>query len=167
MLKIRLQRIGKKNKAYFRVVVTEHTTAPKGRYLELLGSYDPHKKELIVKEDRVKHWLANGAQLSATMNNLLIDKNIIQGQKVTSWKPKKKKKEEETDQKAKPEEKPSEEKTTEDVETKEEPTKDQEIKETPKEEAETPEQKSSQDVEESEKPSEEQKETEESNGEKN
>ena len=90
MLKIRLQRIGKRGQAYFRFVVVEHTTKPKGRYLELLGSYDPHQKVLSAKGDRIKHWISKGAQLSATANNLLVGKNIIEGEKVKAWKAKKK-----------------------------------------------------------------------------
>ncbi len=91
MLKIRLQRIGKRGQAYFRVVVTEKTTKPKGKYLELLGSYDPHKKELTVKADRIKYWMGEGSQLSPTVNNLLVGRKIIEGEKVQVWKPKKKK----------------------------------------------------------------------------
>lgn len=88
MLKIRLQRTGKRGQAYFRVVVLEHTSKPKGKYLEFLGSYDPHKNELSVKADRVKHWLSVGAHLSETANNLLVDRGIIEGEKVKVWKPK-------------------------------------------------------------------------------
>lgn len=92
MLKIRMQRIGKKGQAYFRMVVTEHTTKPKGRYLELLGSYDPHQNTLTAKADRVKHWMSKGAQLSPTANNLLVKNKLVDGLKqVTVWKPKKKK----------------------------------------------------------------------------
>lgn len=92
MLKIRFQRIGKKGHAHFRVVVTEHTVKPQGQYLELLGSYDPHKKELIVKADRINHWLAQGVQMSPTVNNLLINKKVLDGgkyKKVQTWKAKK------------------------------------------------------------------------------
>src|SRR3989338_9210949 len=90
MLKIRLQRIGKKGQAYFRVVATEHTQKPKGKYLELLGSYDPHKNELKVDAEKVKHWLSQGAKMSETANNLLVDRGVIEGEKVRVWKPKKK-----------------------------------------------------------------------------
>ena len=90
MLKIRLQRIGKRGQAYFRVVVTEHTTKPKGKYLELLGSYDPHKKEGKFKTERIQHWMKEGVQLSPTAHNLLITKKVIEGEKVKAWKPKKK-----------------------------------------------------------------------------
>jgi small subunit ribosomal protein S16 len=90
MLKLRLQRTGKKGQAYFKVIVTEHTKKPQGKYLELLGSYDPHKKNLEVKIDRIKHWMSKGAQLSETLNNLLVGRKLIEGEKVTVWKPKKK-----------------------------------------------------------------------------
>src|SRR3989344_3813914 len=82
MLKIRLQRIGKSGQAYFRLVVLEHTQKPKGRYLEDLGSYDPHLKVLNVKKERITHWISKGAQLSGTVNNLLINKGIIEGKKI-------------------------------------------------------------------------------------
>ena len=92
MLKIRLQRIGKKGQAYFRLVVLEHTRRPKGKYLEDLGSYDPHSKTLNAKQERIQHWISKGAQFSATVNNLLITRKIIEGEKVTVWKPRAKKK---------------------------------------------------------------------------
>jgi small subunit ribosomal protein S16 len=90
MLKVRLQRIGKRGQAYFRVVVVEHTTRPQGKYLELLGSYDPHKNEITVKGERVKFWISKGAKMSETVNNLLVDRKIIEGKKVQVWKAKKK-----------------------------------------------------------------------------
>jgi small subunit ribosomal protein S16 len=96
MLKIRLQRIGKRGQAYFRVVVTEHTTRPKGKYLELLGSYDPHQNVITVKGERVKYWISKGALMSPTVNNLLVGKKIIEGEKVQVWKAKKNSKKGET-----------------------------------------------------------------------
>ena len=90
MLKIRLQRIGKKGQAYFRVIVTEHTQKPKGRFLELLGNYDPHKNIVNVKKERVEYWVSKGAQFSPTVNNLLVGRGIVKGEKVRVWKPKSK-----------------------------------------------------------------------------
>lgn len=90
MLKIRLQRIGKRGQAYFRVVVLEHTSRPQGKYMELLGSYDPHKNEINVKADKVKYWLSKGAKMSETVNNLLVGRKIVEGEKVQVWKAKKK-----------------------------------------------------------------------------
>jgi small subunit ribosomal protein S16 len=92
MLKIRLQRTGKRGQAYFRLVVTEHTVKPKGEYMEYLGSYDPHKNEMSVDGEKVKYWLSKGAKLSATANNLLVGKGVIEGEKVKAWKPKKREK---------------------------------------------------------------------------
>ncbi len=88
MLIMRLQRIGKKGQAYFRIIVTEHTKKPQGEYLELLGSYDPHKKDLKVKKERIDHWISNGVQMSPTVNNLLVNNKIITAPKKLSWKPK-------------------------------------------------------------------------------
>ncbi|MBI2670307.1 MAG: 30S ribosomal protein S16 [Candidatus Yanofskybacteria bacterium] len=88
MLKIRLQRIGKRGQAYFKVVVTEHTKKPKGKYLELLGSYDPHKNKMNVDAEKVKHWLSQGAKMSETVNNLLVGRGVVEGDKVKVWKPK-------------------------------------------------------------------------------
>lgn len=93
MLMIRLQRIGKKKQAHFRVILTEHTKKPQGKYQELLGSYNPHAKEFKVDRERVEHWMSNGAQISPTVNNLMVNHKIWDRPKVQSWKPKKKKEE--------------------------------------------------------------------------
>jgi len=82
MLNIRLNRVGRKNKVYFRVVVQEHTIAPGGRHVEVLGSYDPHAKQVVLKNDRIAYWLSQGAQLSDTMHNLLVREGIIDGKKI-------------------------------------------------------------------------------------
>lgn len=85
MLKIRLQRVGRKHEPKFRVVLTDSKNGPKsGKYLEVLGSYDsrlPHKKEDL-SDERIKYWISKGAQVSETMHNLLIDLKIISGKKV-------------------------------------------------------------------------------------
>jgi len=81
MLVIRLQRIGKKNQPFFRVVLTEKTAPPKGKYIEKLGFLDPRKKNADLKADRIKYWMEKGAQASDTVWNLLIKKGIIEGEK--------------------------------------------------------------------------------------
>lgn len=86
MLTIRLQRVGKKGQAYFRVAVTEHTKKPKGEALELLGSYDPHQKKLVVKKEKIMEWISKGAQVSPTLNNLMVNYKIWDMPKVQSWK---------------------------------------------------------------------------------
>ena len=82
MLKIRLQRIGKKNAPSFRVVVTDSKRGPKSGYsVEVLGSYNPHINTAEIKGDRVKYWISVGAQVSDTVHNILVNKNIIEGKK--------------------------------------------------------------------------------------
>lgn len=82
MLTIRLSRVGKKNLPMYRLIISEKGRDPYGRALEILGSYNPHAKKLEAKADRIKHWLSQGAQMSATVNNLLIDQKVIEGEKV-------------------------------------------------------------------------------------
>lgn len=83
MLKIRLQRIGRKNMPAFRVIVTEHTRGPKtGSIVEKVGTYNPKTKERQFKADRIKYWLSVGAKASATVHNMLVSAKIITGEKV-------------------------------------------------------------------------------------
>ncbi len=91
MLRIRLSRVGKKNKAQFRITVADGHRAPTGKFIEILGHYNPHTKEKIFKQERIEYWISKGAKPSATIHNFLVDAGIIKGKKVTSWKPKKKK----------------------------------------------------------------------------
>src|SRR6266498_858483 len=88
MLKIRLQRIGKRGQAYFRVVIVEHTKKPKGKFLELLGTYDPHFKKFNANRERMEYWISKGAQISPTANNLMTNYKIWERPKMMSWKPK-------------------------------------------------------------------------------
>ena len=83
MLTIRFQRRGRKNDASFRIVVLEKARSPKaGNPLQVLGSYNPKTKHTVIDGDSIKHWISKGAELSGTVNNLLITKGIIQGKKV-------------------------------------------------------------------------------------
>ncbi len=74
---IRLSRIGKKHHPLYRVVVSEKTKDTKGDYLELVGTHNPHTNATDLKADRIKYWLAHGAQASGTVHNLLVDQKII------------------------------------------------------------------------------------------
>lgn len=81
MLVIRFSRVGKRNKAQFKITLQEKTVAPGGRHVEILGSYDPHSKQTVLKEDRIKYWIEKGAQASDTVWNLLVKNNVISGEK--------------------------------------------------------------------------------------
>lgn len=93
MLMIRLQRIGKKKQAHFKVVLLEHTKKPQGKYQEMLGTYDPRGKVFKADRERIEALMANGAQISPTVNNLMVNYKVWDRPKMESWKPKKKKEE--------------------------------------------------------------------------
>jgi len=73
VLAIRLARIGKKKRPFYRVVVTEKTRPRNGRFVEIVGTYDPLKKPAAVQlnAERVQYWLSKGAQPSDTVRSLL------------------------------------------------------------------------------------------------
>ena len=82
MLKIRLQRIGRKNEPHFRAVVTDSRNAPKsGRFIEIVGSYNPKMGVVSFDKDRVTHWMGKGALPSDTLHNFLVSQGIIEGKK--------------------------------------------------------------------------------------
>lgn len=90
MLRIRLQRRGKRNYATYRVVVAEGTAPIKGRFIADVGFYNPHTKEFSVDSQAVTNWLGQGVQPSATVHNLLVTHKLLAAKKVKSWCPKKK-----------------------------------------------------------------------------
>ena len=81
MLKIRLTRRGKKNKAFFRLVVAEHASPIKGKFIEALGFLNPHTKEKSLKSERIKYWMEKGAQCSDSAHNMLVKEGILKGPK--------------------------------------------------------------------------------------
>jgi small subunit ribosomal protein S16 len=141
MLTIRLSRVGKKNRPTYRIIISEKARDPYGRALEILGSYDPHNKNLKVDGDRVRYWIGKGSQTSTTINNLFIDNKIIEGEKKKATKTATKKniaKQKEANKKNKKEKEKEKEEAKEEVkeEPKEEVKKENtnEIEETKKEE---------------------------------
>ncbi|MDD5721171.1 MAG: 30S ribosomal protein S16 [Candidatus Pacebacteria bacterium] len=83
MLKIRLQRIGRKNDPAFRVVLTDSKNSTKsGRFLEIVGTYNPKAGETKFEAERIKYWMSKGAKLSDTMHNFLVYQKVIEGKKV-------------------------------------------------------------------------------------
>ncbi|MCB9805958.1 30S ribosomal protein S16 [Candidatus Nomurabacteria bacterium] len=84
MLKIRLQRTGRKHEPTFRVVLTDSKNSTKsGKFLEILGSYDPRdRNETVLKAERIQYWIGQGAKPTDTLHNLLINKGVIKGEKI-------------------------------------------------------------------------------------
>jgi small subunit ribosomal protein S16 len=126
MLTIRLTRIGKKNKAQYRIVVQEKSRATSSSYIEQVGFYNPHSQtdQIELKEDRIKHWISKGAEPSPTVHNMLVKQNLIEGKSIPLGRPKKKRSKEEQEEKGETPE-ASEEKS----EQKGEPEQKEEVKE--------------------------------------
>tara|TARA_B100001167_G_C16739663_1_gene290345 strand:- start:348 stop:869 length:522 start_codon:yes stop_codon:yes gene_type:complete len=82
MLMMRLQRIGRRNEAHFKIVVIEKTQGPKSqKYVDILGSYNPKQGSVILDEEKAKIHLSNGVQPSDTVYNMLVDKGLVEGRK--------------------------------------------------------------------------------------
>jgi len=73
MLKIRLRRMGARNRPYYRIVVSDSRRTARAEVLEELGSYDPvtDPVSLSFDRERARHWIGKGAQASPTVQSLL------------------------------------------------------------------------------------------------
>ena len=73
MLVVRMRRAGSKNRPFYRIVVTESASAREGRFVEVVGHYNPRTKPetLELDRERLAHWVKSGAQLSDTVRTLV------------------------------------------------------------------------------------------------
>jgi small subunit ribosomal protein S16 len=75
MVKLRLQRMGRTHRPFYRINAMDRRSARDSRAIEHLGHYDPLKsdesKQVVLKADRIKYWLSVGAQPSETVATLL------------------------------------------------------------------------------------------------
>lgn len=110
MLTIRFNRVGKRNQAAFRIVLQEKAKAPGRRHVEVLGSWNPHTKEAVLKNDRILYWIEKGAEVSDSVHNLLVKQGAIEGDKraIKMKRPEVKAEEMPVMEEAKPEEAPTE-----------------------------------------------------------
>ena len=78
-VKLRLLRMGAKKATFYRIVAADSRAPRDGRFIELLGTYDPRTNpaKVTIKEEEVLKWLNNGAQPSDTVKNLLSKEGII------------------------------------------------------------------------------------------
>lgn len=74
---MRFNRVGRRNQPYFRIVVQEHTVAPGGRHIAVVGSYSPHSKQGVFKQEEIQKWISHGVQLSDSVHNLLVRQGIV------------------------------------------------------------------------------------------
>ena len=79
MVKIRMRRMGAKKAPFYRIVVADSRFPRDGRFIEELGYYDPTKEPTVfqVDADKVKQWIANGAQPTDTVKALLKKNEIL------------------------------------------------------------------------------------------
>lgn len=84
MLKIRLQRVGRKHDPSYRIVATNSRTGPKSnKHVAILGHYDSIRKTTAIEDkDAVLKFINDGAQLSPRVHNILVTEGIIEGKKV-------------------------------------------------------------------------------------
>jgi small subunit ribosomal protein S16 len=76
-VKLRLQRFGAKKRPFYRVVASESNRARDGRFLEILGTYDPLASKVEVDAEKVQKWLGNGAQPTDTVKSLFKKYNVL------------------------------------------------------------------------------------------
>ena len=78
-VKIRLRRMGAKKAPFYRIVVADSRYPRDGRFIEEIGTYDPNQEPSAVKVDaeKVKKWIANGAQPTDTVKVLLKKNNVL------------------------------------------------------------------------------------------
>jgi small subunit ribosomal protein S16 len=80
MVKIRLRRMGAKKQPTYRFVVTDARSPRDGRFIEIVGHYNPRSepKTVVVDEEKIKAWLAKGAQPSDPVRRLLAEKGLVE-----------------------------------------------------------------------------------------
>lgn len=81
MVRIRMQRLGRKSRPFYRISAIDSRTRRDGRVIEQLGWYDPlakdEAKQVHLEIDRVKHWLSVGAQPSDTVRDMLVKRDLM------------------------------------------------------------------------------------------
>ncbi len=79
MVKIRLNRMGAKRQPFYRIVVADSRSPRDGRFIEIVGNYDPTKDPAIINvdEEKVMAWIKNGAQPTDTVRSLLSKQGIM------------------------------------------------------------------------------------------
>ncbi len=80
MVKIRLARHGAKKRPFYRIVVAESEARRDGRFLEIVGTYNPlmDPAQVTLKDDRVEYWLGLGAQPTDTVRSLIKRREVVE-----------------------------------------------------------------------------------------
>jgi small subunit ribosomal protein S16 len=88
-VKLRLRRMGAKQRPFYRIVVADSRSPRDGRFIEVVGTYNPidKKNEVTVDEEKIVSWLNKGAQPTDTVKNILTKKGILAKFKAAKVKP--------------------------------------------------------------------------------
>ena len=78
-VKLRLKRMGSKQRPFYRIVAADSRSPRDGRFIETVGTYDPIKKPAVVtvEEEKVMKWLKNGAEPTDTVKSILRKEGIM------------------------------------------------------------------------------------------
>ena len=80
MVKIRLQRVGKKKAPFYHIVVADSRSPRDGRFIDLLGTYNPltDPAEIKIDNEKARTWIKNGAQPTDTARDILVKSGAIE-----------------------------------------------------------------------------------------
>ncbi len=89
MVRIRMQRLGRRHRPFFRINAIDQRTRRNGRVIEALGWYDPlakdESKQIELKGERIQYWLSQGARPSETMEDLLAKHDLLPEKMKAAW----------------------------------------------------------------------------------
>lgn len=84
MVKIRLTRLGDHKNPVYRIIVADSRSPRDGRFIEVLGTYDPHLEDGVkIDVAKAKDWIAKGAQPTDTVRSILVDAGVLTTKKST------------------------------------------------------------------------------------
>ncbi len=73
---LRMSRFGRKKQPFYRIVATDERSSRDGKYLEIVGTYDPFTKDVTVKKESAEKWIKKGAKYSATVKSLFVKQGV-------------------------------------------------------------------------------------------
>lgn len=78
-VKLRLKRMGSKQKPFYRIVAADSRSPRDGRFIEVVGTYDPIKgsEKVTIDEEKALNWLKNGAEPTDTVRNILSHAGVM------------------------------------------------------------------------------------------
>lgn len=89
MVRIRMQRLGRRHRPFYRINAVDVRTRRNGKVLENLGHYNPmdpdDSKQIVLKSEKIKEWIGRGAQPSETVMDMLGNAGLLEGDMKTQW----------------------------------------------------------------------------------